>query len=106
MKRMFLIMGIVAMSAMYAPSAKAQSASEISCFDKLTFSSLLQAKHGEMQLWTGAEHTTGSHIRMYMNPVSKTFTISTVPYDSTHLECVLLAGENFKVPVVIQGEES
>ena len=99
-------MGIVAMSAVYAPSAKAQSASEISCFDKLTFSSLLQAKHGEMKLWTGAEHTTGSHIRMYMNPVSKTFTISTVPYDSTHLECVLLAGENFKVPLVIQGEDS
>jgi hypothetical protein len=106
MKRMFLIMGIVAMSAMYAPSAKAQSASEISCFDTLTFPSLLQNRYGEMQMWTGTEFTTGSHIRMYMNPVSKTFTISTVPYDSTHLECVLLAGENFKVPVVIQGEDS
>ena len=106
MKRFAVLATLILLQISFFVSGVATAEQQVQCYPKALFAESAKEGHGELPFWIADDIIQDIEYRMYVNPITKTFTLTVILPGRKDQECVVFAGKDFRSPHNKSGTES
>ena len=106
MKRFAVLATLILLQISFFVSGVATAEQQVQCYPEAIFAEAAKDSHGEIPFWIADDIIQDIEYRMYVNPITKTFTLTVILPGRKDQECVVFAGKNFRSPYNKSGDES